>query len=237
MPPADSTCPAWRPVVVRDEKRGHQADLSQPCPIIVTTGDARSEVEDVGYCAGLAFGPLRHQGTTSVLGPTTAPGSFELFSPDLLRVASTERAERQSVGILDLISREERMRDGSPTPTVDQLRKEIDRGQTADKTPGVDPAAAPLGTDDEAGGNPPTAEQRAMEAEARPRRSQASNSRRRRHGEYPECRGTRGLGWSPCRGGLANREPSVRQGYAGARRAGRGSGTQPRGRCDRRAQR
>jgi hypothetical protein len=57
----------------------------------------------------------------------------------------------------------------TPPPTVDQLRKEIDRGQTADKTPGVDPAAAPLGTDDEAGGRPPSPEQRAMEAEAQRR--------------------------------------------------------------------
>lgn len=51
-------------------------------------------------------------------------------------------------------------------PTTDQLRKEIDRGQTGDKAPGTDPAAAPLGTDDEASGHPPTREQRAMEAEA-----------------------------------------------------------------------
>ena len=51
-------------------------------------------------------------------------------------------------------------------PTVDQLRKEIDRGQSGDKTPGVDPAAAPLGTDDEAAGHPPTEEERAMAAEA-----------------------------------------------------------------------
>ena len=58
------------------------------------------------------------------------------------------------------------MESGSQTPTVDQLRKEIDRGETGDRAPGVDPAAAPLGTDDEAGGNPPTREQRAMEAEA-----------------------------------------------------------------------
>jgi hypothetical protein len=51
-------------------------------------------------------------------------------------------------------------------PTVDQLRKEIDRGQSGDKAPGVDPAAAPLGTDDEAAGHPPTEEERAMAAEA-----------------------------------------------------------------------
>jgi hypothetical protein len=59
------------------------------------------------------------------------------------------------------------MTHASKTPTTDQLRKEIDRGQAADKAAGADPAAAPLGTDDEAGGNPPTPEQRAMEAETR----------------------------------------------------------------------
>src|SRR3982750_2401391 len=39
---------------------------------------------------------------------------------------------------------------------VDELRSGIDSGQTGDKMPWPDPAAAPLGTDDEAGGSPPT---------------------------------------------------------------------------------
>jgi hypothetical protein len=65
--------------------------------------------------------------------------------------------------------REDAMGDSSQTPTADQVRKQIDRGQAADKVAGVDPAAAPLGTDDEAGGNPPTPEQREMEARARRR--------------------------------------------------------------------
>jgi hypothetical protein len=34
----------------------------------------------------------------------------------------------------------------------DQLRRRIDAGETGDKVPAFDPAAAPLGTDDEAGG-------------------------------------------------------------------------------------
>jgi hypothetical protein len=51
-------------------------------------------------------------------------------------------------------------------PTVDQIRESIDRGKTGDKTPGFDPAAAPLGTDAEAGGAPPTREERAMERDA-----------------------------------------------------------------------
>ncbi|WP_372094466.1 hypothetical protein [Tistrella mobilis] len=42
-------------------------------------------------------------------------------------------------------------------PTSAELRDRIDRGQTGDKVPVVDPAAAPLGTDDEAAGTPPRA--------------------------------------------------------------------------------
>jgi hypothetical protein len=40
---------------------------------------------------------------------------------------------------------------------VDQLRADIDRGRTGDKVRVGDPAAAPLGTDDEAAGRPPRA--------------------------------------------------------------------------------
>jgi hypothetical protein len=47
-------------------------------------------------------------------------------------------------------------RDSRKGPTSAQLRHDIDRGATGDKTPGVDPAAAPLGTDEEAGGAAPT---------------------------------------------------------------------------------
>lgn len=38
--------------------------------------------------------------------------------------------------------------------TTDQLRNDIDSGRTGDKIPFPDPAAAPLGTDDEAAGQP-----------------------------------------------------------------------------------
>jgi hypothetical protein len=34
----------------------------------------------------------------------------------------------------------------------DRLRRDIDSGRTGEKVPATDPAAAPLGTDDEAGG-------------------------------------------------------------------------------------
>jgi hypothetical protein len=40
--------------------------------------------------------------------------------------------------------------------TSDQLRTAIDRGAAGDKVSFPDPAAAPLGTDDEAAGSPPS---------------------------------------------------------------------------------
>ncbi|WP_011582089.1 MULTISPECIES: hypothetical protein [Chelativorans] len=52
-------------------------------------------------------------------------------------------------------------------PTTDRLRADIDEGRTNDKVRYPDPAAAPLGTDDEASGAPPSAEQRRMEHENR----------------------------------------------------------------------
>jgi hypothetical protein len=50
----------------------------------------------------------------------------------------------------------------SDVRNVDELRSKIDSGLTGDKMPWPDPAAAPLGTDDEAGGTPPTRAQVAM---------------------------------------------------------------------------
>jgi hypothetical protein len=57
------------------------------------------------------------------------------------------------------------MTDPKPT-TADGLRAAIDRGLAGDKVPGSDPAAAPLGTDAEAGGAPPTPAEIAMEADS-----------------------------------------------------------------------
>ncbi|WP_448189905.1 hypothetical protein [Azospirillum sp. sgz301742] len=42
-----------------------------------------------------------------------------------------------------------------PTMAAQHLRADIDRGRTGDKIPVDDPAAAPLGTDDEAAGTRP----------------------------------------------------------------------------------
>ena len=43
-------------------------------------------------------------------------------------------------------------------PTTAKLRYDIDRGLGSDKVAALDPAAAPLGTDDEAAGTPPSPE-------------------------------------------------------------------------------
>ena len=45
-----------------------------------------------------------------------------------------------------------------PSPTSARLRHEIDSGRTGDKIGNIDPAAAPLGTDEEASGTPPSRE-------------------------------------------------------------------------------
>lgn len=58
-------------------------------------------------------------------------------------------------------------------PTSDAIRAAIDAGKGTDKVDFPDPAAAPLGTDDEAGGHPPTPEQRRMAAASELRRPTA----------------------------------------------------------------
>ena len=51
---------------------------------------------------------------------------------------------------------------GEPRGNPSLLKKDIDRGMTGDKVSYPDPAASPLGTDDEAAGTPNTPEQVAM---------------------------------------------------------------------------
>lgn len=57
---------------------------------------------------------------------------------------------------------------GSEPPTVDRIRADISAGRTGEKVNFPDPAAAPLGTDDEAAGTPPNRERRQLEDEHRP---------------------------------------------------------------------
>src|SRR4051812_38695647 len=61
--------------------------------------------------------------------------------------------------------------DGASKPSnTAQLRADIDSGRTGDKIGGFDPAAAPLGTDEEAAGTPLSAAEieQARQLEARP---------------------------------------------------------------------
>lgn len=64
------------------------------------------------------------------------------------------------------------------------LRDEIDRGRMGDKVPASDPAAAPLGTDDEAAGTPADGERTRLAAQQRiagdpPRRPSLAQGPRR----------------------------------------------------------
>jgi hypothetical protein len=52
-----------------------------------------------------------------------------------------------------------RLEPDTPIETAEQLRIAIDQGNAGDKVDASDPAAAPLGTDDEAGGNSNSASQ------------------------------------------------------------------------------
>ncbi|HYD87023.1 MAG TPA: hypothetical protein VEA80_06090 [Vitreimonas sp.] len=61
-------------------------------------------------------------------------------------------------------------------PTSAQLRGDIDSGRTGDKAPGLDPAAAPLGTDEEAGGAAPTAAEIAQARALEQRRARGDNA-------------------------------------------------------------
>jgi hypothetical protein len=64
--------------------------------------------------------------------------------------------------------------------TIDRLRSDIDRGRTGEKVNYPDPALAPLGTDDEAAGNPPSPAELDLEKRSRPARPPVHN---------PESRG------------------------------------------------
>ena len=69
------------------------------------------------------------------------------------------------------------MADKERAPTSDRIRKDIDRGRSGDKTDYPDPAAAPLGTDAEAGGNPPSEEELRIARDAETRRPSERDKR------------------------------------------------------------
>lgn len=68
-----------------------------------------------------------------------------------------------------------------PRDTSDRLRHEIETGQTDDKVDYPDPAAAPLGTDDEASGHPVSP-------------GQAAVARRHEVGRLPPAKPPTGVG-------------------------------------------
>ena len=87
-----------------------------------------------------------------------------------------------------------------PPPNVAQLQADIQHGLTGDKAPGFDPAAAPLGTDEEAGGHPAQPAQvrqaRAQAASgAQPARPNASEPSRAPHGGPSGGLATREVLW------------------------------------------
>lgn len=79
---------------------------------------------------------------------------------------------------------ERERREARDVPTVDRLRHDIDSGRTGEKVDWPDPAAAPLGTDAEAGGAPPGEAALAVEAQ-RPVAGEASPSAHRDAVSWP----------------------------------------------------
>ena len=72
--------------------------------------------------------------------------------------------KQSQAGDASFSDRQAQMGQRAPDPvrpgcTAAQLRHDIDSGLTGDKVNFFDPAAAPLGTDEEAGGFPPTPEE------------------------------------------------------------------------------
>lgn len=76
------------------------------------------------------------------------------------------------------------------TPTTEQLRADIDEGRTRDKVDHPDPATAPLGTDAEAAGAPPSRQSVAAD------RERAHANERPRDGQGPPPGGRPWLIWA-----------------------------------------
>lgn len=76
---------------------------------------------------------------------------------------------------------------GSEAPTSEQIRAGIDSGRTRDKVAASDPAAVPLGADDEAAGFPPSPEERRA-AQRQERQGPAAGEGNRKVQEEGETR-------------------------------------------------
>lgn len=75
---------------------------------------------------------------------------------------------------------------------MNRLRDHIDRGGSADKVAAIDPAAAPLGTDAEAAGTPPTPDEVAMAREAEAHRASPARNPRKPASQSHVAMGSRG---------------------------------------------
>ncbi|WP_451992497.1 hypothetical protein [Azospirillum argentinense] len=84
--------------------------------------------------------------------------------------------------------------DARPNAGAQRLRDAIDKGLTGDKVPAADPAAAPLGTDDEAAGTRPPPAASAHEPAPPAARAPSGHSKGAdafRKGDLPYSEGTR----------------------------------------------
>lgn len=91
-----------------------------------------------------------------VMSPPDRRAYWRFDRDETSRVSTESTADRQPESDAHSPVRGERQRGGHPNPAV--LRSAIDKGRAGDKVAHPDPAAAPLGTDDEAARTPATPE-------------------------------------------------------------------------------
>jgi hypothetical protein len=96
-----------------------------------------------------------------VMSPPDRKAYWRFDRDETSRVSTENTADRQPESDMHSPVKREAKR-GSSDPSV--LRAAIDEGRTGDKVAHPDPAAAPLGTDDEAAGTPATPERVAIAA-------------------------------------------------------------------------
>lgn len=101
--------------------------------------------------------------------------SFPASDPPGFTPTDTSGSDSENAAVADRTGGRGVSRDEA---TADQLRDAIDRGRAGDKVPSYDPAAAPLGSDEEAAGTPLQGAELSQALERETARSAA-------HGEPP----------------------------------------------------
>ena len=123
---------------------------------VLVSGDLQQHQAWLAGYAELGFAEIHlHQVARDQRGFIEAFGAHVL--PELRRAFGRPAEQPERGGHGTASDHRERTRTAmEKTPiTADRLRHDIDRGRSGDKVPHPDPAAAPLGTDDEAGGHSP----------------------------------------------------------------------------------